>query len=196
LGDGKDGGVGVKGHASGSGIAAVAGYHLTNSGPGIYGQGVPAGLFEGNVVVTGDIQLPNADCAEDFDIAADETSSIEPGMVMVFDDAGSLRRSHRPYDRRVAGVISGAGIYRPGIVLDRRETGSNRLPIALLGKAFCRVDADFGSIDIGDLLTTSTTPGHAMRADDPVKAFGSVIGKALRPFSGGRGLIPILIALQ
>ena len=52
------------------------------------------------------------------------------------------------------------------------------------------------AIEIGDLLTTSPTPGHAMKADDPLKAFGTVIGKALRPLAAGQGLLPILIALQ
>jgi hypothetical protein len=35
-----------------------------------------------------------------------------------------------------------------------------------------------------------------MKVDDPMKAFGAVIGKALRPLHEGQGLIPILIALQ
>jgi hypothetical protein len=58
------------------------------------------------------------------------------------------------------------------------------------------VDAGASPVEVGDLLTTSETPGHAMKAGDPEKAFGSVIGKALRPLAGGRGLIPVLIALQ
>jgi hypothetical protein len=58
------------------------------------------------------------------------------------------------------------------------------------------VDAQYSSIDVGDLLTTSPTPGHAMKASDPLRAFGAVIGKALRPLGSGRGLIPILIALR
>lgn len=194
LGDGKAAGVGVKGHASGANIAAVAGYHLTNSGPGIYGNGNPAGFFEGTVIVTGDIQLPNADCAEDFDIADDE--EIVPGAVMVLGEDGWLRRSRHPYDRGVVGVISGAGHYRPGLVLDRHEAVGVRQPIALIGKTYCMVDARYGAIGIGDLLTTSETPGHAMRATDPARAFGAVIGKALRPLSDGLGLLPILIALQ
>jgi hypothetical protein len=61
---------------------------------------------------------------------------------------------------------------------------------------YCKVDAQYSPIEVGDLLTTSPTPGHAMKADDPLKAFGTVIGKALRPLSEGQGLIPILIALQ
>ena len=103
----------------------------------------------------------------------------------------------RRYDKRVAGVISGAGDYKPGIVLDKRQPSSgNRQPVALLGKVFCKVDAQFGAIEVGDLLTSSPTPGHAMKTDDPFKAFGAVIGKALRPLTEGQGLIPILIALQ
>jgi hypothetical protein len=35
-----------------------------------------------------------------------------------------------------------------------------------------------------------------MKAEDPLKAFGAVIGKALRPLAEGQGLVPILIALQ
>jgi hypothetical protein len=35
-----------------------------------------------------------------------------------------------------------------------------------------------------------------MKAVDPIKAFGAVIGKALRPLKSGSGMIPILVALQ
>jgi len=96
----------------------------------------------------------------------------------------------------VAGVISGAGDCKPAIVLDKQPSHANRSPLALLGKVFCKVDARYGSIEVGDLLTTSETPGHAMKATDPLKAFGSIIGKALRPLRDGQGLIPILVALQ
>ena len=65
-----------------------------------------------------------------------------------------------------------------------------------MGKVFCKVDAKFGAIEVGDLLTTSSTPGYAMKASDPFKAFGAVIGKALRPLTVGQGLIPILISLH
>jgi hypothetical protein len=61
---------------------------------------------------------------------------------------------------------------------------------------WCRAEADSGPIGIGDLLTTSGTPGHAMRAGDPGRAFGAVIGKALAGLASGRGLIPVLVALQ
>ena len=115
---------------------------------------------------------------------------------MVVGEDGALFPSQHAYDKRVAGVVSGAGNYKPGIVLDKQESGNTRKPIALLGKVYCKVDSQYGAIEVGDLLTTSSTPGHAMKAVDPLKAFGTVIGKALRPLAEGQGLIPILIALQ
>lgn len=145
---------------------------------------------------TGDILLANADCAEDFDIVACENADVTPGHVMVLEDERGLVLCARPYDKRVAGVISGAGDYRPGIVLDKQCSTEGRMPLALVGKVFCYVDADYGPIEVGDLLTTSATPGHAMKAIEQDRAFGTVLGKALRPLASGRDLIPILIALQ
>jgi len=143
---------------------------------------------------SGEVKLLGADCAEDFQVR--DAATIEPGTVLVIDEAGGLRRSRTAYDRRVAGVVSGAGGLRPGIVLDKQQEGSDRRPIALVGKVFCKVDAAGGAIAIGDLLTTSDTPGHAMRVGDPSRAFGAVIGKALAPLAAGRGVVPILVALQ
>jgi hypothetical protein len=183
--------VGVNGNSqSGDGVFAVSA-----NGIGIRAKGGKlAGRFEGDVEVTGDIRLANADCAEDFDIA--DAGSAEPGTVMVLGDEGALHQSQQAYDKRVAGVISGAGAYKPGIVLDKQPSQNGRRPIALLGKVFCKVDAQFGAIEVGDLLTTSASPGHAMKASEPRKSFGAVIGKALRPLKEGQGLVPILIALQ
>jgi hypothetical protein len=175
-------------------------------GVGVYGKGEKyAGQFDGvlqvngQVYVTGtlsasDVWLPAADCAEEFDI---ETGcETEPGTVMVLTGSGRLRPSEQSYDKRVAGVISGAGEYSPAIVLDRHDSPSTRMPIALVGKVYCKVDAQYGEIQVGDLLTTSPTAGHAMKASEPLLAFGAVIGKALRALGTGQALIPVLIALQ
>jgi hypothetical protein len=180
----------------------------SQSGFGVVGKGGRlAGFFDGAVEVTGninghpttkitcfDVSLIGGDCAEEFDVG--EAESIEPGTVMVLGEEGVLKPSDRAYDKRVAGVVSGAGGYRPGIVLDKQPAHGNRSPIALLGKVFCKVDAKYAPIEVGDLLTTSATSDHAMKAGDPFRAFGSVIGKALRPLPDGQGLIPVLIALQ
>jgi len=148
----------------------------------------------GNITVHGDIALTSADCAENFDFAGEEPAA--PGTVMVLAEEGALRPSSSEYDRRVAGVISGAGDYKPGITLDQRASDCPRVPVALVGKVFCKVDADFGAIGVGDLLTTSPSPGHAMKVIDASRAFGAVLGKALRAHPSGKGLIPILVTLQ
>ena len=201
---GQGAGNGVHGHTSSDTDSGVwgtnggKGYGVTGTstnGIGVLGQGgALAGRFEGDVEVTGDIRLSNMDCAEDFDVMCGEI--IDPGTVMVIAPDGTLRVSQSAYDNRVAGVVSGAGEFRPGIVLGRLESRENRLPIALVGKVYCKVDAGYSAIDVGDLLTSSPTPGHAMKADDRVKAFGAVLGKALSPLRDGQGLIPVLVALQ
>jgi len=179
--------------------SAVAGVNSAG-GNGIYGSSSGnAGQFDGNVAVTGnitatDVILTGADCAEEFDIL--RAGGIEPGSVVVFGDGGSLSTSDRPYNKRVAGVVSGAGAYRPGVILDRRSSDRERAPVALVGKVYCKVDATYGAIEVGDLLTTSPTIGCAMKADDPLRAFGSVIGKALESLDQGCGLIPILVTLR
>jgi hypothetical protein len=186
---------GVQGITSQPGRSGVTGIH-TGGGNGIFGAGSPAGRFAGDVEVTGDVKLTGGDCAEDFDIA--DVELVEPGTVMVVGEQGRLHQSHQAYDKRVAGVISGAGAYKPGLVLDKQPqpTQNDRKPIALLGKVYCKVHAGYAPIEVGDLLTTSDTPGYAMKATDSLKAFGAVIGKALRPLKEGQGLVPILISLQ
>jgi hypothetical protein len=143
----------------------------------------------------GDIVFENADCAEEFEVAGD----AEPGDVVVLDDDGCVRQCTAAYDWRVMGVISGAGIYRPEIVLGRRDRQSTRgrsAPVALLGKVYCRVDAQERPIRAGDLLTTASLPGHAMRAADRRRVSGALLGKALRPLLSGTGVIPILVTLR
>jgi hypothetical protein len=142
----------------------------------------------------GDIILRNADCAEDFDVA--DEAAVEPGTVMVIAGDGRLSACSRPYDRSVAGVVSGGGDLKPGIVLGRHEGIPGRRPIALTGRVWCRVEASSAPIATGDLLTTSSLPGLAMKAVDQTRAFGAVIGKALAPLAAGQALIPVLVALQ
>jgi hypothetical protein len=111
------------------------------------------------------------------------------------DECGRLRPCEEAYDGRVVGVVAGAGRYRPAIVLDRKG-GRDRLPVAMIGKVYCWVEADSDPVRVGDLLTTSCQRGHARRASDPTQSFGSLIGKALQPLSQGRALIPVLVKAQ
>lgn len=154
------------------------------------GTGDTRVVLDGQV---GDIRLAGADCAEDF--VSIDAARPEPGTVMVIADDSAIGCCTMPYDRRVAGVVSGAGGARPGIILNQHDEASVRVPLALSGRVFCKVDAEAAPIAIGDLLTTSSTPGHAMRACDAERSHGAILGKALRPLERGTGLIPVLISL-
>jgi hypothetical protein len=209
---GSKNGEGVHGETQSDTLAAIAGFNRSESGTGagIFGSAMSpsgyAGYFSGNVsvigdayvsgklTVDGDIILTNADCAEEFDVLDPEI--VGPGTVVVLTDDGALRASDQAYDRKAAGVVSGAGAFRPAIVLDRRPSVGSRCAIAMLGKVACKADAAEFPIAVGDLLTTSATRGHAMKATDPERSFGAVIGKALEPLASGTGMIAILVALQ
>jgi hypothetical protein len=141
--------------------------------------------------------LGGADLAEPFDIAGDP----EPGMVVVIDpDApGKLRIAHSEYDTKVAGIISGANGLSPGMLMRdiNNPLASGAHPVAMTGRVWCYADATDGEIRPGDRLTTSSTPGHAMRVTDDGRAPGAVIGKAMTPLAQGeRGLVLVLVNLQ
>jgi hypothetical protein len=188
-------GEGVRGISHSADHGGVVGTNENSSGIGIYGKGGRlAALFDGDVEVSGDIKFIGADCAEEF--AVGTNGGVDPGTVMSIDSDGTLSPSTVAYDRCVAGVVSGAGDCKPGIVLGTQRKAEQGAMLALIGKVFCKVDAEYAPIRTGDLLTTSDTPGHAMRAVDPQRAFGTVIGKALCPLREGSGLIPILVTMQ
>jgi len=138
-----------------------------------------------------------ADLAEPFEMST-PGKEIPQGAVVVIDDEnpGHLKMSDRPYDTRVAGVLSGAKGINPGIQLKQQgllEGGKN---VALTGRVYVLADATHGSIKPGDLLTTSGTPGHAMKVRDHVKAQGAILGKAMTGLKEGKGMILVLVTLQ
>lgn len=143
---------------------------------------------------SGDIVFQNADCSEEFEV--EDVEGICAGTVMIVGGNGRLLPATAAYDERVAGVVSGAGGHRPGIVLGRIQSTARRVPIALAGRVGVRVDAQYGPVRSGSLLTTSPTSGHAMVAADRERAFGAVIGKALDGLASGSGIVPALIALN
>lgn len=148
----------------------------SGQGPGAKGQGSGAG------------GQPNAD------------QSVTPGMVVSIDPerAGELRVCTTAFDRTVAGVISGAGGISAGMTLQQSGTSADgKHPVALTGRVYCFVDADAaGAVRPGDMLTTSNTPGHAAKANDPARDQGAIIGKAMTALSHGKGLVLVLVNLQ
>jgi len=137
-----------------------------------------------------------ADVAEPFEVAAAE--DVPPGALVVIDEGnpGQLKLSDCPYDTKVAGVVSGAGGVNPGLTLSQRGVMGGGVNVALTGRVYALADASNGPIEPGDMLTTSGTPGHAMRAADPQRSYGAVIGKAMTPLREGRGLVLVLVSLQ
>ncbi len=134
------------------------------------------------------------DYAEGFDVA-DETKP-EPGTVLVIDAEvpGKLTVSRRAYDRAVAGIVAGANGLGSAV---RLAAGQFDCDVALAGRVYCKVDASDGPISPGDLLTTSSTPGHATVACDRNRSPGAILGKAMEPMAEGQtGRILVLVTLQ
>jgi hypothetical protein len=136
-----------------------------------------------------------ADLAEPF---AMSHGGVEPGTVVVIDERnpGKLRASTQAYDKKVAGIVSGANGIHPGISMiqeDALEAGEN---VALSGRVYVKADAGAGCIEPGDRLTTSTMPGRAMKAADHERAQGAIIGKAMTALTGGEGMVLVLVTLQ
>jgi hypothetical protein len=140
-----------------------------------------------------------ADFAENFDVRAASVIAIQPGMVVAIDprNPGKLSLAQRAYDRRVAGIISGAGDVKPGMMMRQEGTlADGKHPVALSGRVYVWADATRGSIKPGDFLTTSATPGHAMKVSNSAKAQGAIIGKAMTGLKAGKGLVLVLVTLQ
>ena len=137
-----------------------------------------------------------ADLAEPFDIKG--AHALEPGSVVVSDDeeVGALEISTEPYDTRVAGVISGAGGIKTGLTLSQEGLSEGGQNVALSGRVYVRATAANGAIHPGDLLTTSSLPGRAMKATDTDRTRGTVLGKAMSSLDGGEGLVLLLVSLQ
>jgi len=148
---------------------------------------------DGRIVVNGS---KVHDYAEVFEVTDKE--QVKLGMVVSIDEnhPGNLRLSTTAYDKKVAGIISGAGSARPGFILGERQDGSKDKPLAVSGRVYCYVDATQNAIEVGDLLTTSDTSGYAMKATDIPRAQGAIIGKAMESMSGKKGLILVLVTLQ
>ncbi|NQV03802.1 MAG: hypothetical protein HQ542_14220, partial [Bacteroidia bacterium] len=149
-------------------------------------------------VTTQELEITGgSDLAELFDIQDD--INVTPGMVLSIDPdhPGALKISEKAYDPRVAGIVSGANNISTGLIMsDRGSVADGEHLVALTGRVYCLVDASNGSIKPGDLLTTSSTPGHAMKVVNKKKAQGAIIGKAMTVLESGKGLVLVLVSLQ
>jgi len=74
----------------------------------------------------------------------------------------------------------------------RLQTQDSAL-LALIGIVPVKVTNENGPIQPGDLLVTSSTPGHAMRWDPDVGSPCNLVGKALEPLEEETGIILVLL---
>lgn len=195
---------------------AYGGYFVNNTtgGSAVYcrsNNGSGIALFaDGEAKVKVLTILGGSDLAEPFDVAASTTVSGQtsataveplPGMVVSIDPAnpGKLIVASGSYDRKVAGIISGANGLNPGMVMQavgvEHAHGEHR--VAMTGRVWCYADTSAAGIEPGDRLTTSPTPGHTMKVQDESRANGAVIGKAMTPLAKGeKGMVLVLVNLQ
>lgn len=136
-----------------------------------------------------------SDVAEPFQMSA---ANISKGSVVIIDEdhPGQLKLSDRAYDSRVAGIVSGGNGINPGIALEQIGATGGGQNVALSGRVYVLADAVPTPIKPGDLLTTSNTPGHAMKVADPARGLGAILGKAMTPLKAGRGWVLVLVSLQ
>ena len=149
-----------------------------------------------------------ADLSEQFDVRKPinidgyflpEEFSIEPGMVVCIDpeNPGKLLINSEAYNKRVVGIISGAGGVQTGMMMGQKgSVADGQYPVALTGRVYCYVDATEHPVHAGDLLTTSGIPGHAMKVTEYAKSHGAILGKAMTSLGKGKGLVLVLVTLQ
>lgn len=168
------------------------------------GDGTPTITLDSDVsgegrITTQVLQITGgSDLSEQFNVQ-ERGAELLPGMIVCIDaeHPGELALSRGEYDRTVAGVISGAGGVKPGMLMSQTGTAADgKHAVALTGRVYCFVDADAGPVQPGDFITTSSIPGHGMKVKDSSRATGAVIGKAMSRLDRGQGLVLVLVSLQ
>ena len=163
------------GHFSGAVNTAT----LNGNGPGTYGSGTINGAWSlgSNATITATYA---ADLAEYYE--GDKTYEI--GTVLVFGGDKEVTTTDDMNDTRLAGIVSDNAAY---IMYDACPGEKNL--IALAGRVSCKV---VGRVKKGDMLTTSATPGYAVKALNPT--LGSIVGKALEDKDYGEaGVIQVAV---
>jgi trimeric autotransporter adhesin len=151
----------------------------------------------------GGTQSSGADVAEMFEVEG-EVTSYEPGDVLVISQSSdrTVEKSSSSNSTRVAGVYA----TKPGVKLTERNLDENMddlVPMGVIGVIPTKVCLENGPIKRGDILVTSSKPGHAMKAVPVVVngveiyPTGAILGKALENFDGAEaGKIKVLVNVK
>ncbi len=163
---------------------------ISSSSHGVFANGATYGFYTPDKIFAGN---GYSDIAEHMPAAED----VGPADVVVIDPNQDehVIRSYQANDPTVAGVISS----EPAMLIGNSES---KTPLALAGRVPVKVSAENGAIHRGDLLTTSNTAGHAMKATPHIVAGvafytpGTIIGKAMGELESGTGTLIVLVLPQ
>lgn len=167
------------------GLVYAVGFHTANE--------ILPGTMNGNYKINGTLNVTGnvyiggnlSDLAENIWTA----EGVGPGDLVVLSGGENVELTSTPYDKRVAGVISTAPATVFGI-----ENGDQ--PLAISGRVPVKVTNENGAIVVSDLLTSSSTPGSAMKCSDANLCFGAIVGKAMEPMNDVNGEVLMLIMLN
>jgi hypothetical protein len=208
IGRGAHNGVlGTSSHVSGGGTNAAVLAINTSTGDIFIGENnivrVARINGSGKAFFNGGEQTGGADYAESMQ-ASVNTKTLTPGDVLAIDPrhGNEVRLSDSPDSQLVAGVYS----TKPSVLAignhNIDDSLAGNVPVAMLGVVPTKVSAENGAVKPGDLLTTARTPGYAMKAKSVIVSgvtlypTGAILGKALQPLRGGRGVIGVLVTLR
>ena len=167
---------------AGVGSAATDVFRVDDTGKGFFDGGTQTG---------------GADFAESVAVSKGPVP-YEPGDLLVLDVSANRRLTlaAQPYSTLVAGIYS----TKPGVLATAHKmtdsSSGAEIPLAIIGIVPCKLSAENGSVQRGDLLVTSSTPGYAMKGTDRTRMLGAIVGKALEPLEQGTGVIQVLVTLQ
>jgi hypothetical protein len=144
------------------------------------GASTTRGDITGEWHLSGAFEATYADLAEFYE----GDQEYAPGTVLVFGGDKEVTTTTQMNDTRSAGVVT----TDPAYVMNSEQKGI-KVCVALAGRIPCRV---VGRVKKGDMLTTSATPGCAVKATTPT--LGAIIGKALEDKDYGEaGVIQIAV---
>lgn len=138
--------------------------------------------YDGSSGMGGDFMRTNASGwatgSYDFAEMFPSDDQLEAGDLVVFGTNNeSVARSTSAGSPQLAGIVS----TRPGFLAG--DNLEDSYPIALAGRVPTKVNLENGAIAVGDPLTSSSTDGYAMKAEDA----GVIVGYALEPYAGSAG---------
>ncbi|MBI1936438.1 hypothetical protein HYS31_08475 [Candidatus Woesearchaeota archaeon] len=145
----------------------------------------------------------SATCNNFVDIAElfPASEAVDSGDVVVVDfiNKGKVRKSQKEYEKAVVGIVS----TQPAIVIEggriiamgnfKGQNNTLKPAVALAGRVPVKASEENGRIMAGDLLTTSSKKGYAMKCNNEIKCINSIVGIALDDKKEGEETVLVMV---